>query len=324
MKRSFIYLICLLVFNAYLINAETHLVLHFDINKTLIATDKATGKSVDNILNELLAVDTYYIWDPSVTHPISYEEYVRTVLVPGAFNDLKVKEKRRGYLEHFLFDLCKRNHPLYPELKSRYCELLNKLQAMDGIVFSSFYKALNELDQRKIPYTIVLRSFGEEVKDVAQEINKKYGPLISRYGYFEGPVLLIEGERLNKPSDIYKALMQPIAIRDDWKYWMTGGQKEAFGKPFFVDLDNKERIDIFFDDNINFLGGEINIVSPRDSKTGSPVSVDDLRKRHQLVRVNALEAILNNNYYIEKIKEVLPKESPALIECSPYSGLNLE
>jgi hypothetical protein len=160
-----------------------------------------------------------------------------------------------------------------------------------------------------------LRSFGEEVKDVAQEINKKYGPMISRYGHFEGSVLLIEGESLNKPLDIYKALMQPTAIRDDWKYWMKGEQKAAFGKPFFVDLDNKERIDIFFDDNINFFDGGINIVSPMDSKTGSSISVDELRKRHQLVRVNTLEAILNNNYYIEKIEEVLPKESPALTEC---------
>ena len=43
------------------------LILHFDVNKTLINSDSVTGKTTEEILINQLAEDTIYQWD---VHPM--------------------------------------------------------------------------------------------------------------------------------------------------------------------------------------------------------------------------------------------------------------
>ena len=52
---------------------QGHLMLHFDINKTLVATDCAGGKpDVDMVVQELLAEKTFACWAEQLDSPISY------------------------------------------------------------------------------------------------------------------------------------------------------------------------------------------------------------------------------------------------------------
>jgi hypothetical protein len=90
-----------------------HLILYFDINKTLIASDKAGNKSVEDVLNELLAEKYQFCWDESLQEPMTFNEYVDKVLLPGAKHHPELRNQRKFYLQHFINYLREHDHPLY-------------------------------------------------------------------------------------------------------------------------------------------------------------------------------------------------------------------
>ncbi len=100
-----------------------------------------------------------------------------------------------------------------------------------------------------------------------------------------------------------------IAIHDDWSYWSAHGMAARQGKPFYIDRDDAETLTIFFDDNIIEDDQIKNIISPLDAHTGEVISIEDLVESGQAVRVDTLEAILNDDYYIDRVKEALIKHS---------------
>lgn len=235
--------------------ADPHLMLYFDINKTLIASDRVKGKSEEAILNDLLA-----------------EKYAD-----------------KGDAQ---------------EAQKIYTAALEKLHQQKGHVFTSFYRLLQALDEKEISYTIVLRSFGEEVFDVAEEINTLYGKKFQHTGQFKkGTLVLDTGERAETASEIEALLHESLhtAIRDDWNYWKEGEKKSRFGKPFPVSHSD---VALFFDDNIDLEDDEANIIKPIDVETGELVAMEKLAGQHQIVAVDTLEAILDDNYFIEYVKTV--------------------
>jgi len=69
------------------------LLLHFDINKTLIAHDSVKGESCEYGLLSFLAEETQDVWckgQPS----LSYKDFVYNVLLPGDKNDPTLKALR--------------------------------------------------------------------------------------------------------------------------------------------------------------------------------------------------------------------------------------
>lgn len=166
-----------------------HLILHFDINKTLIASDRAGNKSIEQVINELLACEYKFKWDESVKEAISYDEYVHSK------DDLW--DKRKEQIHH-------------------------------------------------------------------------------------------------------------VAIRDDWSYWSQEGcMKSQFGKPFIIDRNDKEVLAIFFDDNIRLDDENENIIAAIDATTGQSLSIKELAKTKQVVRVDTLSAILNDHYFLENVHATL-------------------
>lgn len=301
-------LFSLLTVASPMLGQTPHLQLHFDINKTLIASDKAGGKSIADVLNQLLAADCRYQWDPALPEPITYESYIKEVLLPGPDYDLELKKQRKYHLDHFLELLAAQNHPLYPELQRKYDTALEKLQNGSGNVFSSFYRLLERLDREKLPYTLFLRSFGTEVFDIAEEINHTYQPKFAQNGVFKRGALYIEGQLITTQiSELYAFLAsgQHTAIQDDWEYWMQGAMGKPFGKLFPVDLNDSQELGIFFDDNLELNDGSTNIVAPIDVQTGQAMAISTLTQQTRLVRVDTLEAILNENYYNELVDKAL-------------------
>lgn len=285
-----------------------HLMLYFDINETLIASDRAGGKTLENVLNQLLASKYEYKWDPTITEPISYVTYIKEVLLPGPEHDLDLKKRRRAYLGHFIDYLKDQNHPLYAEVQATYKIALEKLESAKGNVFPSFYQLLRKLDQEKISYTLILRSFGSEVFEIAEEINQVYGDIFKNTGSFiEGKLTMADESFGNDVSEIYEILSHSshTAIRDDWKYWMSGNMDSAFGKPFILDLSDPKILGIFFDDNIKLNDTEKNIIAPIDVSTGLLIPIEKLIKRKQVVRVDTLKAILDDNYFADLVDQAL-------------------
>jgi hypothetical protein len=296
-----------------------HLMLYFDVNKTLIATDKAGGKSLENVLNGALASKYKYRWDATITEPVSYENYIRDNLLPGPAHDLELKKKRKAYLDHFVDYLEEQNHPLYPEVQSIYAIALEKLKNSKESVFPSFYQLLKRLDQEKISYTLFLRSFGSELFEIAEEINTVCGNIFMNSGSFIEGRLVIAGEIVgNDISEIYAVLRSSthMEIQDDWKYWMSGETASAFGKPFIIDQSDPSILGIFFDDNIDLNNTEKNIIAPIDVSSKLPISIQELIKRNQLVCVDTLNAILNDNYFVELVNQALSEHNEVKKEKS--------
>lgn len=307
MKR-FLLIVCLLMIVG--LNAEEfpHLILHFDINKTLIASDKTENKSIEDVINELLSRHYSAYWDETLEEPMTFDAYVRKVLLPGEEHDVALKERRLAYLTHFTHYLQEHDHPLLFNAFTYFDDVLNVLKQAKGNIFPSFYQLISELDQKGISYTLFLRSFGHEVFEVKSEINSFCGNLIKIDGKFRKGILYLDGkEPLKDPQIIYDFffLKQHAAIHDDWPHWMEGKMHPKQGKPFYLDPEDNDTLAIFFDDNIKIDSPEENIISPIHAKTGKSIPLSSLIESKQLVSVNTLQAILNKRYYIKLVEEAL-------------------
>src|SRR5262249_45922940 len=125
---------------------EPYLTLHFDVNKTLIASDQAGGKSTENVLNELLAAKYTFRWDPTLHEPMTYETYVKDVLLPKNPKDPDLKSKRQQLIWNFTHYLKEQNHPLQDEVLRIYHLAKDKLSAHSSAIFPSFYRLVEALD----------------------------------------------------------------------------------------------------------------------------------------------------------------------------------
>ena len=306
MKKLFIFLY---FFTTFLLEAQPlpHLILHFDINKTLIASDKTENKSMEDVINELLSKKYVAYWEENLPEPLTFEAYVRTILLPGDEHDIKLKEARLVYLIHFIDYLSQHQHPLYQTVLEELTEVVETLKRMEGKVFSSFYRLLEELNQKKISYTLFLRSFGEEIFEVKNEINAVFKDLVKAEGRFRRGILYFHHQHLREPQAIYDFFcsQEHAAIHDDWHYWVEGKMEAKYGKPLYIDRKNRDILVLFFDDNIKTSSFEKNIISPMDCQTGQEISIPLLLQSKQLIAVNTLEAILNELYYIECVQEAL-------------------
>jgi hypothetical protein len=277
------------------------LVLYFDINKTLIASDKATNRSIDNILNELLAEKHVAVWDENEEYPISFEDYAAKMT--------DSRENKIIFVHHFIDFLKEHNHPLHPNVLHDYVSALTAINASEGTVFTSFYSLLNFLDQEKIPYSIILRSFGREVMEVKEEIEKIHQMVFDIGKFQQGSLVLETGAIFTDAPSIYQLLKSSshVAIQDDWTYWNAHRMASAKGKPFYVNQEDDEILPIFFDDNIHLKDSYTNIIAPLNALTGELISIEELVGSGKAVRVNTWDAILDQNYYIDLVKIAINK-----------------
>lgn len=288
------------------LHAEPHLILNFDINKTLIASDKTENKSLEDVINEMLSRKYFACWDSTILEPITFDQYVRTVIMPGEEHDKELKIARLVYFTHFIDYLKEHDHPLYSVVLNEFNKVIETLQG--AYIFPSFFRLMDELDQRGVSYTLFLRSYGKEVFEVKNEINEQLNHLFQVEGQFRKGVLYINGEEpLTTPETIYSFFnsKKHAAIHDDWPYWMEGEMFAKYGKPFYIDLEDRDTLTLFFDDNIKLDSFEKNIIAPINSQTGEAISIPFLLKSKQMIFVDTLEAIVNENYFIERIQESL-------------------
>lgn len=299
--------------------ATPHLVLNFDINKTLIASDKAGNKLAEAVLNELLAEKYMAHWDPSLPEEMSYDYYVNNILIPGPKNDSALKKQRQYYRQHFLDYLQKNNSSLYALAFSDYEMALKVLETSESDIFPSFYRLLKKLDEQQISYSIILRSFGMELFDVKQEINSFHKELIARTAEFKkGKLYLDNGKVIEDSYEIFCLLRSigHIAIHDDYDYWNLHELTALYGKPFYVDQEDSETLSLFFDDNIDEANSIHNIISPFDAKTGKSIPVEKAIASGLAIHVDTLQAILNDNYFIERVEDALEKAAAKGVQGS--------
>ena len=89
-------------------------------------------------------------------------------------------------------------------------------------------------------------------------------------------------------------------VSDDYSAWFKHDRKKEYGKPIFFDPNDKKYHFIFFDDNIEKK--PTSIVDCKNIKNGKKLDSDDVYRKY-LIQVDPIEAAVNDNYFIDKIKE---------------------
>jgi len=320
MKLINYFLVCLLlvIFSATSLKAVEKIILNLDINQTLIAIDSSSKRTLDQILNTLLASEYKYRWSSEFAEPISYKAYVESYLLPGPAHDTELKKKRRQLLEQFVSFLQKDQHPLEQEVVASYSILKQKLQ--NSLLFPSFLHLISWLKQEEIPYRLVLRTFGEDKELVTSAILQAF-PEDSFYaaGKFENGTLILKAGKktlqFQTGEEIYQFFKNApghLAIQDDWKIWKDNQQLREFGKKFFIDGEDREALSLFFDDNVNESPSALyNVVDPVDIKSQKPLDTFELIQQKKLFRVNPYQAIMDEQYFIDLIEQAIKTKQAA-------------
>lgn len=285
-------------------------IFHFDVNKTLVGIDPAGGKALNDILIHSLADRYKYCWGPEIQKPINYSDYIKTYVLPGASDDRELKKLRVKKISDFIEYLKETGHPLYHEAQSTLDNLKIKIEMQNGrLVFDSFYRLINHLMQHTINFTIIIRTFGDDIESIVKEFDTYITPgFINKYGKIKNRMLHVEGDKTFETSqDIYNFFKTTvnIAIQDSWKEWSQQNEHQHFGKLFPVDPEDAEIVSIILDDNIiDDPESTSNIVDPVDAQTGGHLNVAELIKKKRIFVVDTIAAILNPDYFIELIESV--------------------
>jgi len=92
---------------------------------------------------------------------------------------------------------------------------------------------------------------------------------------------------------------------DDFQFWQEMDYHHNYAKPLWIDPADRQHQHILFDDNYR-LGDMDNIVNMREKQGDSWVSLTNecmaMHDPTSLVQVDLLEAIGNENYYIDKVR----------------------
>jgi len=140
------------------------------------------------------------------------------------------------------------------------------------------------------------------VPEVVPAVEKATSLKFAGQGEFQGRTLSLIGQEDALYDFFVGQDVQHYAIRDDYLYWKSKGFQAIGGKPFPLDTSNTNIISIFFDDNAN--DPDKPIICP----VGPDNQLEDtlqLLKTGNIVAVNPKEAILDEDYFINKIKAVL-------------------
>lgn len=97
------------------------------------------------------------------------------------------------------------------------------------------------------------------------------------------------------------------AISDFYYWWNSHQETCAYGKLFLVQPQDTQLLQVFFDDNIVMPTFPIRgIVNLRNVETGAAMDAKDNLHKY-LLSVDALHTILNNQYFVQLLKEAEAK-----------------
>lgn len=288
----------------YAYEGPVKLILHIDINKTIIADDTSNGKSLDLVLIESLAKHYKGMWDPSLRRELTYVDYVKDHLLPGDKSNRDLRARRNKAIHAFLDVLKSMRDPRYPMILERFEKAQAKVHSQKGRIFNSFYNLINYLEKKNTNYTIVLRTFGPDGGAIAQELAANIHLLFDWEGRFFGEKLYLKSTQkdqtivLETMEEIFSFFKshRHIQIRDDFKYWNDHHEQAEYGKPFPVDTRELNVKTLFFDDN-----AQEKIINPRDIVTGGFLDPVRLIEKGSICPVDTLQAIENDDYFIDAV-----------------------
>lgn len=216
--------------------------------------DPSGDKSITELLLETLAEDSTFatVWEPNLKKMV-YAQYIKEHVVPGNKNDKQVRALRKQKLANFLNVLKETNNPHYEGVATQFTQLhslVEENKKRGQILFNSFYEEIKFLQEKKVPFSIILRTFGQDLDRVLQEVHQIVSPQFFTWrGSFiideqtDGLVLHVKS-LLSGESKEFKTYMQMyeffkdtthVAIQDNHDYWRKHNFSSEYSKLFLID-----------------------------------------------------------------------------------------
>ena len=292
-----------------------HLILFLDLNQTLLLGDIIQGKSPQDGVNDALTDLFVYQWDPRLPE-MSYNTYVKEHLCPNPTKDIEIKRQQKKILSNFVNFLKESAHPLYLQVSERYGHAIAALEKQNGLLFASFYTMLQHLNEKKVPYTLIFRTFGADGPEVVKELNRKIG---ENFAVYKEEYAKLNCENPAAFYDYCKNVKEKegrhIIIRDNWFAWNDHGEAAVYGKPFPMDFTDRKCLPLFFDDNAALIPErpEKNAVAPYDLEKGKPIDPKDAIDKKRLFVVSPLDALRDPDYFIRHIEDAIAHRKTELM-----------
>ncbi|MGE3954525.1 MAG: hypothetical protein AB7F31_04925 [Parachlamydiales bacterium] len=267
------------------------LILHFDVNGTIMAADTAGRRLPEEAILEKLGERTYGRWDGKNTTP--YTAYCKKL----------PEERQRPMLNRLLFAMEEAGHPDAEATAAEYRELVAAIEG--STLFPSFYRLIGYLEVRQIPYTVHLRTFGSDGKAILQDTEERLGHPLFTKRLWSKEGAFTDGESPLSVREAYEVFRtENVAGQEDWAHWLAHKKGAEAGKPFPIDVEDVGTVSIFFDDHILPADSPTNIVVPVDLD-GNPLDRAPLLESGQLCLVDTIQAIRDPDYFVKKVEEVL-------------------
>ncbi len=303
---------------------KRHYIFYMDINGTIMAGDSANAKLAEDGLWQTICENTTDKWPLSKDKEMTYYDYVKYILYPDEKEvpSAKIKALRRDQykeiishlrLNHYNEDKIKVIENIFLKLKTKSLDENIYIDANgekhEGKIFTSFINLINFLEKNKYSYSIVLSTFGSDLTAVITELEARTTLKFNgKVEFKEGKLHLGKDTVLTDPIKIqeYFESQKCHAVKHDWKWWNSHGEKFNYGKTFVVDLNaitspRCKTIPIFFDDNAK----DKQIISIKPV-LDEPIDQADIQKKlfqsKHLVTANPYYAILDENYFIAYVK----------------------
>lgn len=205
--------------------ARRHLVLHMDINKTIIQVDLAGGRTLEDVLNSNVAANVLgevdsegKCWKPlyipvegtdaepspvSLSGLVTYDAFIdRLYCEPAGMQDLPKAERDALWkkISGLRREACKKF--TYPgEVGHQYAHLVEKQRSAlhengSFSIIPSFFNFVNDLSDMNWPFTLIFRTFGSDMGSVLEEWKT-----------------FVEGNHVCKPRGVILAKMKECYVQ---------------------------------------------------------------------------------------------------------------
>ena len=309
------------------------IVVNFDVNKTILLADLASGKDYDHVMRGMLAEnipELWRDWDGKGTR--SYYAYLSEILK----GDKKRRSEAIAGFPDLAAEMPGNLQPSTIEMCKPYRETMEANEPNPeryGGLLKSFLHFLGAFDQfcsdqaETYRCHMLIRTFGKDgaqvtaaIDDYLRDQGRSAGIIVDGRITDDG-MLTIDG--INYPltemwTTIKEHTSRYIFVQDNYPRWAKGGRTASSGKPFPLPSDDTDAVTTFFDDNAEGADAAdgSDIVQPFtvEVQGGAPGVVTQLPSHlmasSMLVAANPYLALTEDNYFIELFRKVLP-EFPA-------------
>uniref|UniRef100_A0A1A8HP44 Si:dkey-32e6.3 n=1 Tax=Nothobranchius kuhntae TaxID=321403 RepID=A0A1A8HP44_NOTKU len=315
---------------------KKRLVIHIDLNNTILVSDAVTGQGTVAALEYFLTSVTWgkkndhgkweWLSDAPSLHPPSSDAvsyYSQFGRVPG-FTSVAGR-RFKGVLDEHLEQL------RWPEGIKGDKEL--SVRGEDGRLYHwilpSFFQLLRDLTQEEWEFSILFRTFGTDLprvlRAVSRAVNEGAHPLFpdlpelklslnltpGKIRCSKRAIVVSRAEERASSLDGDRGLYQYFSavhglggFQDHFDWWASNSFSLRGGKPVWIDPFDQQVQHIFIDDNIR-VNDEDTIVHPKvfldpggsDTRTASTFELYDIT----LVQTDLLRAISDPSYFTQRV-----------------------